>query len=42
MESMAAPSHGKDLSDHFHPLLIVAKWFFCPHGLVLVTLTEGE
>lgn len=41
MESMAAPSQGKDPSDHFDSLLIAANRFFCPHGLVLVTLTEG-
>lgn len=41
MESMAAPSQGKDPSDHLDSLLIAANRFSCPHGLVLVTLTEG-
>lgn len=39
VESMAAPSQGKDPSEHFYPLLIAANRFFCPHGLVLVMLT---
>lgn len=41
MESKAAPSQGKDPSDHLDSLLTAANRFFCPHGLVLVTLTEG-
>lgn len=41
VERMAAPSQGKDPSDHFYSLVIAANWFFCIHGLVLVILTWG-
>lgn len=41
MESMVAPSQGKDLSDHSYSLLRVANRFFRCHGLVLFTLTWG-